>query len=73
MRIKIIKIIFTRFISPLEGEKKKRVFLFLSYVGNIGKVIDHFPSLRLKLLEKYPGQDYKNGAEDYARLNGFRG
>lgn len=56
----------------MRGEKK-RVFLFLSYVGNIGKVIDHFPSLRLKLLEKYPGQDYKNGAEDYARLNGFRG
>lgn len=61
------------FYSYLSSWKKKRVFLFLSYVGNIGKVIDHFPSLRLKLLEKYPGQDYKNGTEDYARLNGFRG
>ena len=41
--------------------------------NNIAKVIDHFPRLRLKLLEEYPSRDYKNGAKDYARLNGFRG
>lgn len=59
--------------------KNKSVYLLsryrcTHYVGNnIAKVIDHFPRLRLKLLEEYPSRDYKNGAKDYARLNGFRG